>query len=381
MLTSCSNEKNPNILGKEVRTSIILENLKVEEYPSVKMDDDNHFIYLGNDPDCVINGIDKITFCDQKPIILDKKQKALFVFDEAGRFISKIHDVGNGPNEYIQLNDFCISEQTKSIFALVVAGIHKSVVYEYGLDGKQKNRFKLPFIAYNIGTFDNCLVFFSNFSSSMKKDFNIHITTKECKVISKHFPYTRRSNLEWGYSSDVFIQYEDQLFYQPVFCDTIYHISDSQSVKPFILLKEKEVSDTHQHLDVYMNTSMDKFFEYSEKNPFRQFSNLIITEDSIFFSSDNQGMEESYIFHIKSNKLRLLRGGDYFSLLKASPLLVYENYLIAAIYPYEIHNFVNTIQKRVSSKGWEEFQSNNNCLIEIFENTTPNDNPVIIKFN
>jgi hypothetical protein len=384
LLSACSktnrNNQVYNGLGKKEITPIILEKLNIKEYSSIPNGKDNSFIYLESIPNSAINEVNKLLFCDEKLIILDKRQKTLLVFGEDGRFISKIDNIGNGPDEYLQINDFCVSENTKSIFALVVAGIHKTMVHEYGLDGRLKNKFSIPFIGYNIGTFDNYLAFYSDYSSNSPKDFNIHITTKECRVLGEYFPCKNRSQ-GWGLPAEAFTQCDDQLFYHPIFCDTVYRFSGSKPLEPYIILKDKESSHADQYLDLYMNSSMEKYMEYVEKNPFRQFFKLIITEDSIFFNSDHQGIDENYVFNTRSSTLHLFKGGDYLSLLKTSPLLVHKKQLITITNPYEIHNFINTVQKRISSKKYEEFKSENKDLIEIFEHTSPNNNPVIIKFS
>ena len=99
-------------------------------------------IFLETNESCLIGRIDKIQVCDQFILVLDRMiAKSLFVFDNEGRFIRKIGNIGNGPGEYISISDFTIDKENKTIFLLdkSLERIHK---YELTL-GKYINSIKL----------------------------------------------------------------------------------------------------------------------------------------------------------------------------------------------------------------------------------------------
>ena len=62
-----------------------------------------------------INRIDKIVRDNDKFFILDKKQKAILIFNQRGKFIKKLKQIGKGPGEYQYLQDFEINRFTKNI--------------------------------------------------------------------------------------------------------------------------------------------------------------------------------------------------------------------------------------------------------------------------
>lgn len=54
---------------------------------------------------------DKVVMCDNQFWFLNKKQGEIVVFDSVGNYIKRLNKKGNGPNEYISINDFLISKR------------------------------------------------------------------------------------------------------------------------------------------------------------------------------------------------------------------------------------------------------------------------------
>ncbi len=371
--------KDTSNVAIDIPISIIIEDFNIKENKSYK-NTENALVYLESASNCIINNVDQLLFCNEYPVVLDKQQKTIYIFDKLGKFFSKIDDIGNGPYEYIQIDDFCTFEKTNSIFVLVVTGSRKSVVYEYNINGRLLNQFKLSFLAKKIATFQDKLVFYTNYSSQLSKGNNIYISDTKCKIISKHFPFNK-SKSGWEIDTRVFIKYLDQLYFHPIFCDTIYKFCDSKTIKPHILLKHTNKSNTSQVLDLYLNAPIDQYLDNIGKINYNLFSDILITNDAILFKSENQGKEESYTYSIKKNKLEIFRNGDYISLIKHSPILAHKNYLVSIIYPYEIHEFIDRLKASLSSEEWSKYEKNNNLLITLYTNSSMNDNPIIFMYN
>lgn len=54
--------------------------------------------------------------------ILDDRLHSVLLFDTTGRFVRKIHDLGRGPGEYIQLSDFSIAENGSLLLMADIPG-------------------------------------------------------------------------------------------------------------------------------------------------------------------------------------------------------------------------------------------------------------------
>ena len=55
-----------------------------------------------------IQNINRICLSNDTLFVLDSKLEKVVMFDMEGRCVGKIHNVGNGPREYIQISDICI---------------------------------------------------------------------------------------------------------------------------------------------------------------------------------------------------------------------------------------------------------------------------------
>ncbi len=55
----------------------------------------------------LLGEISKIDICDDTIVVLDKNSNVL-LFDPAGNFINRVSQNGNGPEEYVGLNNFFI---------------------------------------------------------------------------------------------------------------------------------------------------------------------------------------------------------------------------------------------------------------------------------
>lgn len=66
---------------------------------------------LETNDSCLVSYMRSIKKKGDKLYILDGKQETLFCFKIDGSFLFKIHHLGNGPEEYQHIEDFCLDEQ------------------------------------------------------------------------------------------------------------------------------------------------------------------------------------------------------------------------------------------------------------------------------
>jgi hypothetical protein len=86
-------------------------------------------IMLETNESCLIGSITKMRVSDQFIFILDALiAKSLYVFDKNGRFIRKIGNLGNGPEEYTRLSDFTIDKENNIIYLL---NSYPNRIYKY----------------------------------------------------------------------------------------------------------------------------------------------------------------------------------------------------------------------------------------------------------
>lgn len=96
-----------------------------------------HMVQLESNDDSMISDIKRIIDVEGKLIVLTK-DKEIFCFDRStGKFIRKIGNIGEGPEEYLDATDMYYNEKEKT---LSVIDYLKSTSINYTLDGKFVNR-------------------------------------------------------------------------------------------------------------------------------------------------------------------------------------------------------------------------------------------------
>lgn len=82
--------------------------------------------------DALIGEIDKLEMDDSHIVILDKQMRTVWLFGIDGKFIRKIGRLGNGPKEYVSLDDMCFDKENGTVW---IWDRIKQVMLEYDLAG------------------------------------------------------------------------------------------------------------------------------------------------------------------------------------------------------------------------------------------------------
>lgn len=126
-LSSCYNAgqetKDGNVWNMSDSPSTLNLKEKIKSVSFIALDDSN--------PDALFKGMDKMLYADGRFYILDYMgTSSVLVFDEAGKFLFKVGQVGAGPGEYSKVTDFdvnngCIyllDSQRRNILSYDLAG-------------------------------------------------------------------------------------------------------------------------------------------------------------------------------------------------------------------------------------------------------------------
>jgi hypothetical protein len=121
-LISCKEKKQSvGVSTSKAIYTINLDSVKNEETPlNVSVIFKNVRTIILEDHDyAIIGAINEIQVFDNYIFVFDKfKAKKLFVFDKNGKYVRQIGNSGQGPGEYVELNDFCINKEKREIYLL-----------------------------------------------------------------------------------------------------------------------------------------------------------------------------------------------------------------------------------------------------------------------
>ncbi len=124
-MTSCSfNQQNP----KETKDVLVLSEMRMA-LTDTAFFQSTKVIPLETNDNSLIKDINEICLSNDTLFILDSRSKVI-IFDTKGHYVNKIHNIGNGPQEYIQIIDICVNPLRKYI-AVLCDRPYKIMYYTY----------------------------------------------------------------------------------------------------------------------------------------------------------------------------------------------------------------------------------------------------------
>ncbi|MFV0418876.1 MAG: 6-bladed beta-propeller [Dysgonomonas sp.] len=160
---------------------------------------------------------------------LDEKQKAIFIFDENGKFIKKIKKEGQGPGEYTSLDDFTINRFTGNLelmSAFSTINIYDSLGVEF------KEKIYLPNEEGIIHNMENLTEDIYIFYNKYRKEKKVFFYSKSIgKVLADTYKVPESaSEMPSPYLSPFYL-YNDSVFFLEDHTGRVFEIDKDLSFK------------------------------------------------------------------------------------------------------------------------------------------------------
>lgn len=331
-------------------------------------------IFLENNPP--LGQISKVIHKNGFFYVLDGTASKLYGFSESGKLIFEFGNKGEANGEVLGLDDFTISKSGKSIFILDHKGMGISEID--GTTGNFVSKISLDLFAHQIGITENEeFILFSDFSIwNEELGFNIIFMNKKGEIPQMYFPISKKeSQLAFSKAHSL----NSQNLFSPLLNDTIYAIN-SEGPYPLYYL-----DFGNKKLDYinYTSSELRKLNLFCEKFATRA-DHIHETKSSLFFTFCYE--DGYYSFYNKQNGLLhsiatdLLEDdlfGECIS-IKPSGIDESETYFIHTLDPFLIHDQIDFVLRNNSKESYERWMLNQPLMREVYENTTPNDNPILV---
>lgn len=132
LLPSCREGRQKVATNAEIVAKVdVSESNKVFDVDQIA--DFEKVIPLETVGNALIGEIDKLEMDDSHIVILDKRMRTVWLFGIDGKFIRKIGRLGNGPKEYVSLDDMCFDKENGTVW---IWDRVKQVMLEYDLTGE-----------------------------------------------------------------------------------------------------------------------------------------------------------------------------------------------------------------------------------------------------
>ncbi len=182
IILSCSCSKKEQI--EDVTKFIFNEETNID----FKKDIECSFIPLETTDSCLCGSISAVKIVDDKIYIIDQESKRLLVFDTSGKFITQIGRRGNGPGEYMSVNNFHIDKEKQII---TLADAYQAKIFHYSLkDYQYINTQKSPYFSDCCWLPDGNIawVFCGGYNTGKRDMHYVKITDPQLNTITLLYP-------------------------------------------------------------------------------------------------------------------------------------------------------------------------------------------------
>jgi hypothetical protein len=213
LFIGCSDKKSSvnsgTVINLEEETPVCISDL----FESIEV------IQLETNEQCLIQTINNLIFYNNRYYILDERQQKLLCFDSVGKFLFKIDQRGQGPEEYVHINDINIDPYEQTLLLLEPWGN----LFTFDLDGKFISKTKLPeeIIAYNeVHSLNRDTLIFISLNKYSLVTYSKHTNS----IIDKQ--YDDKKGCVFSPIGKTY-RYNNQLFYSPTPTNNIRNLSEN----------------------------------------------------------------------------------------------------------------------------------------------------------
>lgn len=283
-MLSCSNNTAMHDL-----TEIVINPLDVKESYDIANDVETEWnmIPLETNLDCLINHIDNLVYKNGTYYILDKTAATIFLFDDEGKFLSKLDEKGSGPGEYLGIDAFTVIG--KNIW---ISDVNKRYLIEYNENMQFVSEFNLtdqiaPRHLINIGNYIYMGTNWSGWLDSNMQLASFDIKNKELTGLI--YVPSLDDEVALMRKSSQLASLDDTPLFIYGYCDTVFQIKNNE-VNP-----EYKMVFTSNYEDVPL--PFEKHIDPKLANIIRGLEDIKQTSNSILLGYGINNQLNSYLFN------------------------------------------------------------------------------------
>lgn len=295
---SCSTQSSSQLYIEEVVKVDIKQDLSLLYSDYISLIDTIKVIPL---KDSSIIGITNVIFNDNCYYVLDKWQNTIFVFDSCGNSLFGINRRGRAKEEYLEINDIMVVENTIQIFDASTSKIisydkkNGNFIDEYVLEGNWSNLIatKNHIVAYNSSSrseSDNMVSLFNSNRTKLKEYIPRPSYLEQNMSIGQDFPLTI---------------YDDEIYLAKLLSNNIYKIEeDSIFIKYSIDFGSKNIND--DFIENISTKNANEFLETIAKSDYpNNLDYFRETQNYLYFMFFCRGQNYTAYYNKKTKRTHL----------------------------------------------------------------------------
>ena len=331
------------------------------------------YIKLDLSEESLIGDIAEIDIYKNHIYIMDSQTFSIFIYTLNGEFVSKIHSIGNGPQEYVQLDFFSIDKNSDQLIATDLMGYW---VLRYDLNGNFIKKTKIPFWIYGLYPIEEKgYALFANKGNNKQyfnQEFSLYIVDSLMNVKKQYFPYDSKDyeKLQVPIAGNGgFYTANNKSHYYNMYTDTVYKIEANGLKKKYIFDLGKFAFNA-----TLEKQSKEEFQEYFKKKEYAGISNVLENDNFIYFQTYffNRVFGLFGFYDKKSgnilNRVTYYLDDNIFFLNTPN---TYDDFFITTI-PNDVFSDYQLPSGKINSRQEQ--------VKKILENYTEEDNPIIVLY-
>jgi len=298
--TSCKNKKDE---VKDILTIYVDNSVKSKVAYDISKDVNPDFdiVALETKEDCLIGTVDKMIFENDKYYILSKLTNSVLTFSSTGKHISTLNKQGQGPDEYVQINNFAIEGENiwicdKHSYKILCFDKEHNVVDRISL---KESRFWVEEIEYSNGY----LYLINNWIGNNKINYNIGIYDIKEKKLALEKPYSPLDPYTlFRHPLRQAIKNKERLLVTFSYNDTLFSINNKEIAPQYRFIFSERMINTPMRIE---EETDDSQYIYGINKIDETNNNVILTygdDKSYYFAIYNKEKESCEVFYRIINK-------------------------------------------------------------------------------
>jgi len=391
-LSACIKKQEPVIkalINDNNSIVIPLNNLNVEIVHADSLFEVVSFIKPELTDKSMIGNYSKIIVKDEKIFIMDdsKSNQAIFVFNMQGKFLFSINARGNGPGEYISVEDFFVDEENKIIGILDHSRIH---IYDFNGSFIRKLDLMSHLIS-KIAFADGKIYAYTFSQCPTKLCYALKIFNMQGDLLYEDIPI-RKDLITFPYTgfkpNNLYTDSDNQVYFNSIYNDTVYRVGINKISPVYIAdfgkhkFPEKIFSDFVERKDNNMDkTSRELYNTYSEYAQFG-INNIYFTKDYVYFDFLAKNITYKVYFSKKTKSVKIInqintRNQLFPTIVNASD----KNFFYGAVYSSDFVDTRNKIDEYLIANPQIKFTSAQRKYYDTFlKDAKAEDNTTLIVF-
>ena len=295
--------------------------------------------------DCILDKVEKIVMSDSCIFIMERyNQKGIYVFDHSGKYLYRVGNCGQGPDEFVDLSDFSLNEEQQLIY---LYDIMRKKVLIFSFEGDFIKDIQMNYYADKFEYQDNLFYLYRESPVLGDPAYSLVIKDDKGKTINKYYPLINKS----PYIHDcIFRKLDNEILFAEYMRDSVFSVRSGElTPKYFIDYKDKSMSKVDRE-SILKRTRLP-LTVLLECKKMAGIKDIFEINDKVFIKNKHIVIPQFTVYDKKTQKVKTFSHilNDFLFIGLSHPIGQYKDYLISVGPQERLQAAIN-----IGFKVWQE---------------------------